>query len=681
MLLAYLSGKINALAGRWDEERAKIRSGQDLEARNQFVREKFREMLHGFPDRAPLEAVVTSRFDRQGYRVENVMFQSRSDFWVTGNLYVPTTGKGPFPGIISPCGHYPQARMQPDYQFAYLNLVRSGFVVLGYDPIGQGERRQYWNPETDETEDGLVESVFEHSMPGQVLLLLGENLTHYMIWDGMRAIDYLLTRPEVDHDRIGCAGHSGGGTLTQFISALDDRVQCAVINQAGTRHRWPLNIRPESRVGPSDIEQNLFPAALYGIDHCDIQSAIAPRPQLATIENYSPGFHLAAEHIRARYQQLGAAEKFATEEATDPHAWTVKLRQATTNWFCRWFYDRPGPESEPEFEAEPPEKLYCTATGSVREARRGQTIFSLILKRQAELPPPRPAPADPKALESFRREMQDRIRELLRFRKAEAPLAVRSVVTTPRKGYRIEKLEFISEPGIYIPTWVFLPEGSRGRWRAALWVSEGGLESEGIEFGPLEELARKGQFIAAIDVRGIGGTAPPHTPPITEPPGFRHLFDVETAMSYMAWAMDESLFGMRVHDVIRAVDYVLSRPDVDPMSIRVLGKGAGALWSLYAAALDTRIDEVVCDGCLLSYRALAQVDRYLHGASIFVPDVLRYFDLPHVAATLADRRLTIRNPVDAMRRPVRMEAARRAYAWTEEVYRNCGAHERFQLVG
>src|SRR5262249_49051372 len=197
------------------------------------------------------------------------------------------------------------------------------------------------------------------SMPGQVLLLMGEDLSHYRIWDGMRAIDYLLTRTEVDPSRIGCAGHSGGGTLTLFISALDERVKCAVVNEGGTTHRWPIHLRPESRIGPSDVEQNLFPAAKYGVDHCDLHIAIAPRPLLALIEDYSPSFNAAAEHIRSRYQQFGVPEKFATGEATDPHAWTLKLRLATTDWFCRWFYNRPGPAQEPEFEPEKPETLYC----------------------------------------------------------------------------------------------------------------------------------------------------------------------------------------------------------------------------------------------------------------------------------------------------------------------------------
>ncbi len=164
MLVSYLTGKLNHLNADWDRKRALIKTAADVEARNAFVREKFLQMLRGFPRRNPLNAVTLKVIEREGYRVENVMFQSRPDFWVTGNLYVPTSGRAPFPGIISPCGHYPLARMIPQYQSVYLNLVKSGFVVLGYDPIGQGERRQYWNPETNVTQVGGP--VYEHSMPG-----------------------------------------------------------------------------------------------------------------------------------------------------------------------------------------------------------------------------------------------------------------------------------------------------------------------------------------------------------------------------------------------------------------------------------------------------------------------------------------------------------------------------------
>ena len=671
MLLRHLAGRLNALSERWDKERDAIRTAAALEERNRFVRAKFREMIHGYPERNPLLAEVVNVLHRDGYDIENVLFQSRPNFFVSGNLYIPN-GRGPFPAIVSPCGHYPLARMQPDYQSVYLNLVRAGFVVLAYDPIGQGERRYYWDPLTGQTADALG-PIYEHSMPGQLLLLLGENLSGYRIWDGMRAIDYLLTRPEVDKEKIGCAGHSGGGTLTLFLSALDQRIRCVVANEGGTTHRWPVRIEPGGVFGPSDVEQNLFPAAIHGIDLCDLHVAIAPRPLLALVEEFTPEFNRAASHIRARYGLIGVPEKFATEEATDPHAYTLKLRQATTAWFCRWFYGRPGPENEPEFDTELPRNLYCTPLGSLRYARRGDTIFDLIRRTQAGLQPAYLQSAD----------VAGEIRQLLCIKPQTGPLSVRPLVTTRRKGYRIEKLEFLSEPGIFIPTWVFMPDVRNSETRAILYVNDTGIAeegSDGMEFGVLEKLTRKGNLVIGVEVRGIGLTAPPHSLEVSEAEPFHQLFDVETAAAYMAWFMDESLLGMRVGDVLRSIDYTLSRADVAKDGVRAVGVGRGALWLLYAAALDSRVQAAVCDQCLLSYHQLASADRYFYGADVFVPKVLRHFDLPDVAASIADRLLVMLSPLDAMKQPVDISSARQAYQRTVLSYAARRVPERFRIA-
>ncbi len=288
-------------------------------------------------------------------------------------------------------------------------------------------------------------------------------------------------------------------------------------------------------------------------------------------------------------------------------------------------------------------------------------------------------PATSSELENFRGEMRTRIAERIHYKKSAAPLGVRDIVTTPRKAYHIEKLEFLSEPGICIPTWVFVPEGKQGRLPPILYLSEEGKEAEGMEFGVLEKLAQKGNLVIAVDVRGIGSTTPPHSADI-ESTSFRHLFSVETAMAYMAWFMDESLFGMRVADVVRAIDYTESRPDVDQAEIRLIGVGRGAQWALFAAALDSRVHAVVCDGGLLSYHSLTSSDLYLHSADIFVKDVLLHFDLPQVAAAVAGRRLILVSPVDAMKNPVELPVVRETYRWAAEVYAQAGASDRFRTL-
>jgi len=681
MLDSYLARGLNQLAAQWDVKRDLLQTAADVRARNVFVREKLLQMLGGLPQKFPLRSVTVKAAEKDGYRVENIMFCNHPDFWVTGNLYLPTSSSGPFPGIISPCGHYPLARMVPQYQSAYISLAKSGFAVLAYDPIGQGERRQYWNPATDVTDVGGP--VFEHSMAGQLLLLLGETLTGYLVWEGMRAIDYLLSRPEVDPKRIGCAGHSGGGTMTKFIAVTDERVQCAAILEGGTANQWPRQSN-----GVADIEQNLFPAALYGIDNVDLHAAIAPRPLLAAIEHNSPDFDRAANAIQRRYKQLAVEEKFATVVADDPHAWTPKLRLAATDWFCRWFYGRSGPLKEEAYSVSNPEDLYCTPDGSLRYSQKGQTIFSIIAEKQASLRLWQVLPKTKGELAARQEEIRSQVRSLLHYERQEQTLNERPVVTVQREGYRIEKIEFLSEPGIYIPAWVFVPEDRNSASSTVVYFSDEGMQSDGMEFaggessglthGILDELVRKRCLVIAADVRGIGETSISRFLSLSSSE-FGQLFDADTSMAYAAWFMDRSLLGMRVQDVIRTVDYATQREDVDRQNLHLIGKGAAGLWCLYATALDVRIRSLICVRSLLSYQSLAQADRYLYGADVFVPQILLHLDLPQVAAAIAPRSLTLIEPVDPMKKTVDCARAEETYQWTQAAYEATASGKNFRI--
>jgi pimeloyl-ACP methyl ester carboxylesterase len=206
-----------------------------------------------------------------------------------------------------------------------------------------------------------------------------------------------------------------------------------------------------------------------------------------------------------------------------------------------------------------------------------------------------------------------------------------------------------------------------------------GDEESGFRRGVLDTLARKGNLVVAVDVRGIGETQPPHKPDISGGNEFRQLFDVETALSYMAWFMDQSLFAMRVQDVVRSVDYVMSRQDADARHLHVIAKGTGGLWCLYAAALDPRIRSLICVRSLLSYRSLTGVDRYLYGADVFIPDVLMHFDLPQVAAAMACRPLVLISPSDGMKNTVDADHACEAFRWAHSVYESAGSGKLLRI--
>ena len=563
--------ELDALARRWDRRRNQITTAQALEKRNTFVRKRTRELLQVPSERPAVNARTAGVIERANYTIERLVYESGPNLWVTASLYVPK-GAGPRPAVIVPCGHYELGRLYPDYQKACIELVRAGFVTLIYDPPGQGERRAL---------DPPMKSVEEHSLAGHLLLLVGENLTAHMVRDGMCAIDYLLTRPEVDAKRIGCAGHSGGGTLAMFLGCADERIRCVVINEGGTYHRWPVVRKPDGSLPISDAEQNLFPAAVDGIDICDMHVAIAPRPLLVTIEEYAPAFDETATHIRARYELLGAAERFGTEEARARHAWTPKLREATAKWFSRWFDGHSGRTHAGDDQAEPPETLYATPGGK----GTGQTLFSYVRGRADEFP-------------ARRRITRDELRRVLRIERTSPPRVKDQVGPV-----------------------LFIDESATDRTRYA-------------------DLAAAGIAVRPVVVRHIGPASKPH------------LFDRNTAYQYMSWYADRCLFGMRVVDVINAIG---------EERVRVIGRGMGALLALYAAALDARIATVVCDGCLISYRALTACDRPFRGADIIVRDVLLHFDLPDVAGLVAPRNVVLRGAVDGMNRPVPDDVVRLLY--------------------
>jgi cephalosporin-C deacetylase-like acetyl esterase/biopolymer transport protein ExbD len=351
-------------------ERANLLAQQALktesEARDyvQAVQAKIRKCFEPFPEKTPLEPKVTGVVERDAYKIENVVFESRPGFLVTANLYVPKGREFPLPGVVGTCGHSTNGKAAEAYQSFAQGLARQGYVCLIYDPIGQGERLQY--PNGDLTSK-IGPGVSEHLVAGNQQFLVGEFIGTWRAWDGIRALDYLLSRSEVDPNHVGVTGNSGGGTMTTWLCGLERRWTMAAPSCFVTTFR--RNMENEL---PADTEQCPPRALALGLDHADFLAAMAPKPViiLAKERDYFDvrGVEEAYARLKRLYGLLGAEENIGLFVGPTYHGYSKENREAMYRWFNR-ATGISHAETEPTLVIEQDETLRCTPHGQVAELK------------------------------------------------------------------------------------------------------------------------------------------------------------------------------------------------------------------------------------------------------------------------------------------------------------------------
>ncbi|HEY2018254.1 MAG TPA: acetylxylan esterase, partial [Bryobacteraceae bacterium] len=223
----YLASLAADAYARRNARLAKLTTPTAIRDYQAWARTTFRKLAGALPERTPLSPRTTGAFERDRYRVEKLVYESRPGLFVTANLYLPKGGTAPYPGVLFHMGHSTNGKGYAFYQRCCQGLVQLGHVVLAFDPIGQGERVNY--PRPGSWLSALNSPTDEHTMPGRQMLLAGETATGAMLWDAMRSLDVLASHPQVDAKRIGATGQSGGGTTTMFLSAVDDRIAATVV--------------------------------------------------------------------------------------------------------------------------------------------------------------------------------------------------------------------------------------------------------------------------------------------------------------------------------------------------------------------------------------------------------------------------------------------------------------------
>ncbi|MFM7131975.1 MAG: alpha/beta hydrolase family protein, partial [bacterium] len=340
----------------------------------------FQSALGPWPEKSPLNARVTGTIEGAGVKAEKILFESRPGHTVSAVLYLPNTPP-PWPGVIVPCGHSANGKAAETYQRVSILLARSGLAALCYDPIGQGERLQALKPDGKPLFAG---STAEHTKIGNGSLMVGLQTAHYRVWDGIRALDYLASRPDIDPSRLGCTGNSGGGTLTSFLMAVDDRIVAAAASCYLTSYERLL-----ATIGPQDAEQNITGMIAAGLDHGDFLLARAPQPTMMTVATRDffdiDGAWSTYREAKKLFGALGLGERVELFEFDDTHGFSMPRRVAATRWLQRWLLEKNDAVTEPEFAILSDQQLQASPTGQVLAMPGEKSVFQINTELAASL--------------------------------------------------------------------------------------------------------------------------------------------------------------------------------------------------------------------------------------------------------------------------------------------------------
>jgi dienelactone hydrolase/pimeloyl-ACP methyl ester carboxylesterase len=662
ILYSYLQGEARKLFDARRQEVAALKTPADVKRRQERLRARFLEALGGFPEKTPLNAKTVGQLKGDGFRVEKVIYESRPQHHVTAALYLPD-GAGPFPGVLLPCGHSANGKEIEAYQRACILMAKNGLAVLCYDPIGQGERYQI----LDATgKPAIASSTSEHTLVGVGALLVGWSTATFRIWDGIRSLDYLASRPEVDARRLGCTGNSGGGTLTAYLMALDDRIVAA----APSCYITSLE-RLFATIGPQDAEQNITGQVAFGMEHADYLTMRAPRATLVCCGTQDffdiQGTWTSFREASLIYSLLGHGERLSLFEYNDKHGFSRPRRQAAMRWMRRWLLHQDDAPTEGEFPIF--KSLQCTRSGQVLEDFKGVSVSDLTRKRAQELAAERGRSQAGRE----RAEVLADVRRLIGLQAEPGPARVREAGTVERKDYVIGRRIFETEPGVPVPALDFVPNKLRKGAPLVLYLHGQGKAADAAPGGPIAKLVEGGNRVVALDLRGLGETAPG-----VPAKGRPNYFGVDSKEAFLGLHLNRPLLGQRVHDVLAVMSAL--QPQA-PNGFHLIGVETAGPVALHAAALDPRVARLTLERSLTSWSDVAATPITHNQLTNVVPGALKVYDLPELAGLVAPRPLALRELRTAAGKAASRADVDRAYAPCRAAYERAKAGGRLTVQG
>jgi dienelactone hydrolase len=627
-----------------------------------------REIAGGEPTKTPLNVRVTRTRNFPDYRMEFLVYESQPGVHVSANLYIPTKGQGPFPGVLFQCGHSANGKAASLYQICCQSLAKLGFLVLCFDPMGQGERTNYpgetpWLTRLNGSADD------EHTLPGKQLLLVGDSSVRYQTWDAVRSLDVLASHPMVDPKRLASTGQSGGGTNTMLLAAVDDRLAVAAPCCANSENVAAREFIPPGAT--DDAEQDFVGSGLFGFDRWDLLYPLAPKPLLVLVSahdfagTYSPNYIRNGveefQRLRTIYERMGAADKIDWQETLLPHSVSYGLRLHTYNWLRRWLQGETKPLlEEPETSPLSDRDILVTEQGNVNIAYNGTKPGDLARKAAAASMQP------PGSI----------LEQKLRPAKPAKGLRPKRLGTTPYPRVTIEAVEVQSAEKVYVPIWIYRPRkpSAASSAKVVLLLNPAGRQGwrEG-EFA--EKLAEAGNIVCLTDIRGVGEMAPELSGGSS-----RYARNHSTEQHY-AWGslvLGESLLSQRVNDILAVTEAVLNHTGAKSLSIGARGILTTA--ALCAATFDSRIQHLLLSGGLVSFNSILQAEEFVAGGYFlpanevgqdvfgsFIPGILKHTDLPQIAASIAPRSIVLAGAMGAKGSTAEPTVVQQTYAVARNV--------------
>jgi cephalosporin-C deacetylase-like acetyl esterase len=605
------------------------------ERRRQYMEMMGLEALPPFDQRSPLNVKVTGVVERPGYRIEKLYYESLPKLYVTANLYVPTGLTALAPGVLYVCGHSETQKVH--YQAHPRRFAELGFVCLIVETVQLGEVRGYHHGCCRE---GWFHWYSRGYSPAGIELL-----------NGIRGLDLLAQRPEVDAQRLGVTGISGGGAVSWWVAAGDERVRIAA-PVCGTS-TLASYIADRTIDGHCDC---MWWINTYGWDLADVGALIAPRPLMIASAVRDEIFTLAAiREVHAQlarlYATLGAPEKLRLVETPGEHSYHERSRTAIFSWFLQHLQGKEAPpeqvgdtDESPEHQ-ETEETLRVFVNGPLPEDR------TLTIHEDSFTPPAAPQITDRADLERVRREVIAALRE-----KTFGAFPAASSLD-PQIGFEFASGDTTGYRFAFAPE-----EGWRlsGRLTIANSVDQPAPAVVMLR-SPGEERRASESFVGRLRM--------PWARVVVEPRGTGETAWGEELQWHLrrasAWT-GRTLASMRVWDTLAALQAVRSLPQVDRTQVSLAARGEMAVVALYAALLDGHVRTLFLEAPPATQNAPSQPDG--RGPAIEMLNCLRFTDLPSVAGLLFPAELVFIGDCPS------------TYDWTEEQYRRLGQPGSFRRV-